>query len=205
MILDLHKLVHKYSLNIRGVLHIGAHYGEEYDTYAQLGVKDMIFFEPVPSNFKVLAERIGDSAIIHNVALGNKVGEVEMYVEDANEGQSCSVLNPVLHLQQYPHIHFNKKVTVPINKLDAYMLEPEKYNMINMDVQGYELEVLKGGTEFLHHIDYIMAEVNREEVYQDCAKIDQLIEFLSPYGFELVEVNWAGVTWGDGFFIKNNK
>lgn len=203
MILDLHKLVQTYSLNIRGVLHIGAHYGEEYDAYVQLGIKDMVFFEPIPSNYEILSSRIGTSAITHNVALGNTVGEIEMYVEEANEGQSCSVLNPVLHLQQYPHIQFTKKIKVPINKLDSYMVEPEKYNMINMDVQGYELEVLKGGVQFLHHIDYIMAEVNRAEVYEGCAKIDELVEFLSPYGFKLVEVNWAGRTWGDGFFIKN--
>lgn len=203
MILDLQELVHKYSLNIRGVLHIGAHYGEEYNAYTQLGVKNMMFFEPVPSNFQILSERIGSSAIMHNVALGNMTGEVEMNIEEANEGQSCSILTPALHLQQYPHIQFNNKVTVPINKLDAYMDQPELYNMINMDTQGYELEVLKGAAQFLHHIDYIMTEVNRDEVYENCAKIDELIEFLSPYGFSLVEVNWAGDTWGDGFFIKN--
>lgn len=29
------------------------------------------------------------------------------------------------------------------------------------------------------------------------------IEFLSVYGFELVEQNWIGGTWGDGLFVKN--
>jgi hypothetical protein len=47
-----------------------------------------------------------------------------------------------------------------------------------------------------------MSEINRDEVYENCAKINELVEFLKPYGFELVEQDWAGNTWGDGLFIK---
>jgi hypothetical protein len=77
--------------------------------------------------------------------------------------------------------------------------------MINIDVQGYELEVFKGGAKTLEGIDYIMSEINRDEVYEDCAHIEELKEFLLPYGFELVESVWAGGQWGDGFFIKTNE
>ena len=31
-----------------------------------------------------------------------------------------------------------------------------------MDVQGYELEVLKGGLETLKQVDYVYCEVNRK-------------------------------------------
>ena len=37
---------------------------------------------------------------------------------------------------------------------------------INMDVQGYELEVLKGATKTLEQVDYVYCEVNRDEVYE---------------------------------------
>ena len=33
MILDLEKIVLKYNLNIKGVIHIGAHLGQEYPIY----------------------------------------------------------------------------------------------------------------------------------------------------------------------------
>ena len=78
---------------------------------------------------------------------------------------------------------------------------------MNIDVQGYELEVLKGSAKTLEHIDYIMSEVNRFTLekpleYINCAQISDLIQFLSSFGFQFVEVNWAGISWGDGFFIK---
>ena len=47
-----------------------------------------------------------------------------------------------------------------------------------------------------------MTEINRDEVYENCAKIDELVSFLKNYNFELVEQSWEGITWGDGFFIK---
>ena len=87
-------------------------------------------------------------------------------------------------------------------RLDDIEINIKNYNLINLDVQGYELEVFKGAEETLKNIDYIISEINKDETYLGCAKINELEDFLSPYGFKLVEQNWAGITWGDGFFIK---
>lgn len=202
MLLNLEKLKEKYSLNIKGVLHIGAHFGQEYSTYEKMGIKNTIFFEPLPHTFQKLKENIGDKTILVNTALGNVVGKIEMNVETANEGQSSSILEPIIHLQQYPHIKFNSKVMVSITKLDVFLEEKDKFNMINIDVQGYELEVFKGGQSFLHHIDYIMTEVNRDEVYKNCPRIEEIDSYLNSYGFKRVETTWDGGTWGDAFYIK---
>ena len=202
MLLDLEKLKEKYNLDIKGVLHIGAHFGQEYSTYEKMGIKNTMFFEPLPHTFQKLKDNIGGKTILINTALGNVIGEIEMNVETANQGQSSSILEPMIHLKQYPHITFNNKVTVAITKLDEFLEEKDKFNMINIDVQGYELEVFKGGESFLHHIDYIMTEVNRDEVYKGCPRIEELDGYLGVYGFERVETTWDGGTWGDAFYIK---
>jgi hypothetical protein len=69
-----------------------------------------------------------------------------------------------------------------------------------MDVQGFELEVLKGATETLKGIDYVYCEINRDEVYEGCAKIWELDAFLKD--FTRVETSWAGGSWGDAIYIK---
>ena len=81
------------------------------------------------------------------------------------------------------------------------------YNFLNIDVQGYEYEVLKGSIKTLENIDYILCEVNRNTSekkldYIGSVTIDEIINLLKPYGFNLVEVDWAGISWGDGFFVK---
>jgi len=203
MILNLIQLVEKYEMDIKGVIHIGAHFGEENPAYDNVGIKNRAFFEPLKSNFNKLKENIKDEKYtLYNIALGNENKEIEMYVESVNLGQSCSVLKPKGHLIQYPHITFNEKEVVDMKRLDDVGLKLDNFNFINMDVQGFELEVLKGAEKTLNSIDYIMSEINRAEVYENCAQIYELEDFLKNYGFELVEEDWGGYTWGDGFFIK---
>ena len=54
-------------------------------------------------------------------------------------------------------------------------------------------------------IDYIISEINRDEVYENCAKVEEVDIFLGQFGFERVETDWAGYTWGDALYIKNKK
>lgn len=206
MLLDFNYLKEKYSLKINGVLHIGAHYGEEYEIYEQNNIKNLIFFEPAPENFKILKENINDKAILVNKALGNENKKITLNVETANNGQSNSILTPALHLKQYPHILFNNIIEVDMVRLDDYINDNNLFdsgiNLINIDVQGYELEVFKGAENYLNNVDYIITEVNRDVVYHGNAFIEDLDNYLGKYNFTRVETSWAGGTWGDAFYIK---
>jgi FkbM family methyltransferase len=204
MLLSLEKLKEKYNLEIKGVIHVGAHFGQEFEIYEKLGIDNLIFFEPMPKAFEVLTNRIGNKAILSNVALGNIIGEMEMFTEVSNEGMSNSLLEPDYHLYQHPNIQFSGRQKVPITKLDVFMSNQDKskYNCIIIDVQGYELEVFKGASNYLNDIDYIMTEVNREELYKGCARVEDLDSFLLDYKFKRVETTWDGISWGDAFYVK---
>lgn len=206
MLIDLNYLAQKYGLSFKGVFHVGAHFGQENSIYKRLNIKNKIFFEPIPQTFQNLINNVNDGDCV-NVALGNHIGRIEMFIETANQGQSSSILEPDIHLKQYPHIVFNDRIMVNITTLDSYIKENDvdinNYNFINIDVQGYELEVFKGAHNTLNKIDYIMSEVNRNSVYHNCCMVNEVDDFLGKYGFERVETNWAGNTWGDAFYIKN--
>ena len=73
-----------------------------------------------------------------------------------------------------------------------------------MDVQGYELEVLKGGTKTLEKVDYVYCEVNRDEVYENNAYVEELDEFLKGYNMERVMTSWEGQIWGDALYVRKN-
>ena len=206
MLLSLDYLKDSFSLDIKGVLHIGAHHGQEYQIYKKHNIKNLVFFEPLSNNFAKLKTNIVETSTVKlvNKALGNQNTTVKMYVESANQGQSSSVLKPNLHLKQYPHITFDKTEMVEMVKLDDFCetLNVNDYNMINMDVQGYELEVLKGAENFLQHIDYIVSEVNRAPLYKGNVLVEELDEFLSDKGFTRVVTDWQGGTWGDALYVK---
>jgi len=187
--------------DIKGVIVVGAHFGDE--NVELQGIKNKLFFEPLPHIFETLKSNVTD-AILVNKAVGNKNGKVIMNVEKVNRGQSSSILKPIKHLQQYPWITFDEKMEVDMIRLDNYPTQ-NLYNLMIIDVQGYELEVLKGAKNTLNEIDYIITEVNRDEVYENCAKIEDLDSFLSQYNFIRVETNWGGDTWGDALYIKEKR
>lgn len=204
--MNLKQLITKYNLDIKGVIHIGAHYGQEHSTYLDLGINKIVYFEPQRSIYDKLVENVKPFQCI-NKALGNSVGNVMMNCETANQGMSSSILTPDLHISQYPHIVFDHREDVIISTLDLEVKEHNliDFNMIAMDVQGYELEVLKGSRNTLWNIEYVYTEVNRASVYRNCVEIDELDEYLREFGFSRVETDWAGNTWGDAFYFKNKE
>lgn len=208
MLLDYNIIKQKYNMNITGVIHVGAHHGEELTPYLQdRDVKHVVLFEADPDNFKILKDRIDslstDKEIIAvEKGLGPFSCEMSLYKESGNSGQSNSVLKPKLHTQQYPGIVFNDKVKIKIEPLDRYECS-SVFNFLNIDVQGFELEVLRGAKKTLQNIKWILCEVNRAEVYENCAHVDEIDEYLKKFGFLRAETNWAGHTWGDALYVKS--
>lgn len=203
MILNLEQLKNKYNMDITGVIHIGAHFGEEHNTYKKLGIHDIVYFEPVKKTFDVLSERVKDAKLF-NCALGNENKMIEMHIETADAYGCSSILKPS---SNYNGVEFSPNELVQMKRLDDFKFEG--YNFLNIDVQGYEYEVLKGSLNTLDNVDYIICEINKETPqkqldYIGTVTIDKIIELLTPYGFKLVEEDWAGISWGDGLFIKFN-
>ena len=205
MIILLDKIIFDYKLAVRGVIHIGAHHGQEYQSYVTHKIKNIIFFEPVISNYKKLLEALPEKKNIKtfNLALGNETGTKKMYIETANRGQSCSLLEPGTHLKMYPKIKFNNRETVKIDKLDNISFNRNLYNMINIDVQGYELEVFKGGKDTLKSIDIVYTEINLESVYKKCCLVEDIDTFLKSFGFIRVRTQISKKdSWGDALYLK---
>lgn len=202
MLLDFDTLVNKYNLKINGVIQIGAHYCEEHNTYLKHGIDNFMYFEPDPNSYNVIMNKLGgrSNVQIHNYALGNTNNMMKFNVS-SNESTSSSLLKPKLHLKQHPHVKFVDTIDVEVRKLNDFEVSSD-FNFINIDVQGYELEVFKGADKHLENIDYIMSEVNRDETYEGNGLIDDVDSFLSEFGFVRVETSWDGVIWGDAFYIK---
>ena len=188
--------------SVKGVLHIGANLGQEYQNYVDMNIKNILMFEPLKHIYDKLIENVPAEMCV-NLALGSESDEVEMYVTERNDGMSSSILKPKIHLQMYPNITFTKKEIVKVVRLDDYLDNKPDYNLINMDVQGYELEVLKGAVQTLKHIDYINLELNAVEMYEGCPHYSAIDNFLDGFGFvrKIFEME-SRQAWGDGFYVK---
>jgi FkbM family methyltransferase len=191
-------------MNIEGVIHVGAHRGEELPNYLQMGIKKIVLFEPLQENCNFILSLPffnNQNITLYQTALGNNVGTTKMHLSD-NNLESSSILEPKLHLQQHDWVHFYGIEEVKIDKLDNFNIQ--ECNFLNVDVQGYELEVLKGSINTLKNIKYVYCEVNRAELYKNNCLIEEIDLFLRDYSFVRVETQWyPNADWGDALYIKH--
>lgn len=207
MLLDFKQLVKKYNLQFERVCQVGAHFGQEYSDYIQCGAKEIVFIEPCLKAFEELRKRLGDIEGVRllRYACGapEDPHEMEMHTGDntVNYGMSNSLLKPEKHLAIHPEVEFDGNEIVNVRTLDWLLMPVFKTDLLVLDVQGYELKVLKGATETLRSVKYIYTEVNKDEVYEGCAKVDELDFILSD--FKRVETGrWVRNSWTDALYIR---
>lgn len=204
--LDLQQIFRQYGIVPHGVIHIGAHEGTEISTYQAMGVQKVLFVEANPVVFERLQANIAGVPNVQavNCAVSNENGTLNLRV--TSNDQSSSILELKRHLELYPNIQETNQVTVESKTIDTLLqemqLNPYDFNILNIDIQGAELLALQGATDWLKWVAGINTEVNYEEMYEGCALIDQLDEFLELHGFQRVATITHHPYWGDAFYVK---
>ena len=59
--------------------------------------------------------------------------------------------------------------------------------LIKIDVQGYELEVLKGSKKILSKIDYLLVEVSKNRMYNNQATEREIVTFFKKKKFTIIK------------------
>lgn len=213
MIFDLNQICSHFNLKIKGVLHIGAFIGEELTAYRKLGLRNTILFEPQKHLYEMVEAKCGGGEQVFNIALGSHPHQSEMFISKTDggiyhgSGASSSLLKPKKHLTEHPTISFDNTESVTVECLDTVMqqnnIDTSIYNFLNIDVQGYELEVLKGAIQTLENIDAMILEINRDEMYEGCPMVDDIDHFLSDYNITRALTYWQSESWGDGLYVRN--
>lgn len=206
MLIPLSEIQYKYSLDIKGIIHIGAYNAEELPSYRACGVPKVIWIEALLNLATRLKNRFehDDTQRVINAVVSDDSRVVDFNV--TNNEASSSILQLGTHLQHHPKIYTAKterRLTLTMEQvIHKYDIDMGEYNFLNIDIQGAELKALKGMGSHLKHIDYLYLEVNREYIYKECCLIGELDEFLTD--FTRVETKWTAHEWGDAIYIRKS-
>jgi len=193
----------KYNMKINGVVHVGAHYGEEISDYLQCKVEKVVCFEPLEQNLEILNKYASDKVTIFPYALGEEEKLVKMFISN-NAAQSSSILAPKKHLNQHPDVLFLSTEWAKMKKLNSFKSEIAGCNYMSIDVQGYEYQVFLGGDEVMSQFDYVYCEVNRDETYENNHLVTDIDELFKKYNLVRCETSWDGNIWGDALYVKES-
>lgn len=209
MLIDFRQLFPKYNIKPKGVFHVGANIGEEASVYLELGIKKQIWIEANPEIFLKLKMNVSNNpeAKCYKICVGDENGREVIFHVSSNGGQSSSVLELGTHKTAHPEVHYVEDIKMETKRLDTALFNcggiSKDFDFLNIDLQGYELNALKGLGDHIDQFKWCYLEVNKAELYKGCALVEDIDFYLGSYGFTRVETKWCGNTnWGDALYIK---
>lgn len=200
-----------YSIKPRGILHVGAHCGQEFEFYNSLGVNQVVWFEALPDIFEKLKTHIASQKnhrAINSLLYSKKDLTVDFYVS-SNEKISSSMNKPLMHVAVFPAIKFDSVIQLKTNTLDNAIVENHininEFDCIFLDTQGSELEILKGFERNLSKIEIIVTEISVKKLYKKSVLFTQLKKYLEKNGFVLIASHiHQEIGDGNALFLRTN-
>jgi len=151
----------------------------------------IIAFEPLPApadRFRKVFR--GDSRVtLHRVAIGPEAGEAIIHVSAADDSSSLLPISPVQQ-RLFPGTGEVRTETIKVGRLADFVSAKEIAGpaLLKMDVQGFELEALRGCEDLLECFACVYAECSFVELYSGQALAHDVIEWLARHGFILTGV-----------------
>ena len=148
----------------------------------------VIGIEPHPNNFKSCCSHLetldaGDRCYLIEAAISN-VGESreqDFYGLSGDPGTS-SLCRPIGRFENLVDRVYTVETVSLASILDN--LNYEKVSVLKTDTQGNDLKVLKSAGDHLKNVDFIYAEYDESEDYENANTGEELDKFLEESGFE---------------------
>lgn len=145
------------------IIDVGAQTGDSVLYFSYCGARKIYAFEPLIDNFRILENNVYMNKIncdCYNVGLGNFTGSIK--VEN-----SSRMARPLTRGSSENEI-------IKISRLDEYNIIAD---VLKIDVEGFEMEVLKGGLNTVKTAMIVIVETHSKELQVEVAR------FLLGLGF----------------------
>jgi FkbM family methyltransferase len=188
-----------------GVVHVGAHKGQEVPQYIAEGRAPIICFEPQPLHSEIVG------AIVVPVALSDYEGTMTMRIphhlhatteRDTQSASGLPLIKENAVANGWTPTPWDT-LDVPVCRFDEWAKEygfnTGSCSYLAIDVQGMELQVLKGFGDFLGDFSELKVECSSPPLYEGGADAKEVVEYLRLYGFRATT---PVVRHGDIHFTK---
>jgi FkbM family methyltransferase len=152
---------------------------------------DIYLYEPIQQNFSEIQK---NTASYKNIkafkkALGNTSGKSTINVAGRVSSSSLLELNSTTSPEIFSESMVKKSTEeIEINTLDAEIPKDKNILILKLDVQGFELEVLKGGMLTLHRTACIVLETGTHNAYVGSPQYHDIDEFLRHHDFVIYDI-----------------
>jgi FkbM family methyltransferase len=174
------------------IIDVGANIGQFSSSAANFFPKAEVHsFEPIPECYQILLKNTEKLSNIktYNFAVGSCDKNIEFFINADNQSSSAMKTSE-LRLEIFPDKYEVAQIEVAQKCLDTvYAGRALGENcLLKMDVQGLEVDVLKGAVNSLSGIRYILLEAAVNPMYIGEVCLQDMIMFTENLGFKLRNV-----------------
>jgi FkbM family methyltransferase len=144
----------------------------------------ILAFEPFPSTFEKLKANISlnpfASIEIYNEALGNEKKTIEMEMSCPTNSGGYKIAPKNSNIKE-------DLIRVFQDKLDNFYTLDKPIQFIKIDVEGYEMEVLKGGEQIIRkHMPTMVIELNDMNLKNQNSSAKEVVKLIEGIGYKEV-------------------
>jgi len=210
------KIAREYIKNIDTIVEIGARDCDETIEFSKRFPLSLIYaFECNPDTLPICREKVKNNEKIHLIekAVSDTTGIVTFYKIDTgktvtthpNGNPGASSLFKASG--NYPlEKYVQTEIKVNSTTLQDFIKENsiKSIDLLWMDIQGAELQALRGARENLGKIKIIHLEVEFFEIYKDQPLFEEIKKFLSENNFTFLTFTSRHKYSGDAIFVRND-
>lgn len=201
---------------VRTIFDVGASEGISVAEYRRTYPDaDVYCFEPTDAPFRLIQARHGADPKVHptKAAVGEKPGEATFHLNAFDQTNSLLGRGRDFNASVGPGQQTEVgKVTVPVVTLNDFCRDHqiETIDLLKLDVQGFELGVLRGADRLLKNgsIRLIHSEVLFSQLYEGQAFYHDIAAHLAGHGYELwgiygmIRLSTGPLGWADAIFLS---
>lgn len=199
------QLLHDREIDV--VLDVGANDGPFGRQLRDAGYRGRIVsFEPQSTAFAALEHTAAADELwsARRVAVGAEDGEATLHL--AENSSSSSLLGMTQrHVASAPESRYVGQELVEVRTLDSLrqgLVAEDERVYLKVDVQGAELDVLRGGEHVLGQTEVVEAELSLVSLYEGAPRFDEVIEHLAARGFGVLALDPVFVDPADGQLLQ---
>ncbi len=176
----------------RTILDVGANRGQfGLVAMRRFPHASLVCFEPLPGPRATLERVLASHPRLRIVdaAVAASTGRSILHVTRADDSSSL-LRTTELQVQQFPGTEIVEELSVATERLDTLIDRAELAApvLLKIDVQGTELDVLRGAVDLLKKVDTVLVECSFVVLYSGQALADDVIGMLRGQGFSLVDI-----------------
>ena len=135
------------------VIHVGSHHAQDQLEYERIGAKEIFWCEADPACVSIIKERYPNSRVIEGLFWSEVGMSLDFWV--MQDRAQNSIFQPRMKEAALDRIKLTT-TTLDVEFANTDLIKPI---MLVLDVQGAELEVLKGASNLISKVEFLVCEI----------------------------------------------